>query len=117
MAVDADGIPLGVITAPANRHDSLLLTEPADNIEKTGLLPEQASVHLDRGYDSDLTRKRLAECGLFGLISEKGKPVPLQATKRPRWNRRTPGTTLTRSSYGVPGGGDGSSTSGAPSRT
>ena len=40
------------------------------------------SVHLDRGYDSDLTRKRLEERDLIGVISKRGKPAPLQATKR-----------------------------------
>jgi hypothetical protein len=39
-------------------------------------------VHLDRGYDSDLTRRRLRDRGLEAVISEKGKPAPLQATKR-----------------------------------
>ncbi len=82
VAVDADGIPLGVIAAPANRHDSPLLSETLDAVERSGLQLEQASVHLDRGYDSDLTRKRLAERGLIGVISEKGKPAPLGATKR-----------------------------------
>ena len=82
VAVDACGIPLGVITAPANRHDSPLLAETLDTVEKLGSLPEQASVYLDRGYDSDLTRERLEERDLIGVISEKGKPAPLQATKR-----------------------------------
>ena len=82
VAVDADGIPLGVITAPANRHDSPLLSETLDAVERSGLRLEQASAHLDRGYDSDLTRKRLAGRGLIGVISEKGKPAPLGATKR-----------------------------------
>jgi len=79
MAVDADGIPLGVITAPANRHDSPLLGETLDTV---GELPGQASVHLDRAYDSNLTREILADRGLIDVISEKGKPAPLQATKR-----------------------------------
>lgn len=82
VAVDADGIPLGVITAPANRHDSPLLSKTLDAVEQLGLPPEHSSVHLDRGYDSDLTRKRLEERGLIGVISEKGKPAPLGATKR-----------------------------------
>ncbi len=82
-AVDAQGIPLGVITAPANRHDSPLLADTLDAVvEALGPLPERASVHLDRGYDSDLTRERLADRGLIGAISEKGKPAPLQAAKR-----------------------------------
>jgi hypothetical protein len=83
MAVDADGIPLGYIPAPANRHDSPLLCETLEDTVKTlGSLPESANVHLDRAYDSDLTRKRLEERGLIGVISEKGKPAPLRATKR-----------------------------------
>ena len=43
---------------------------------------EQASVHLDRAYDSNLTRGLLADRGLVGVICEKGKSAPLQATKR-----------------------------------
>src|SRR5215210_5853413 len=31
-AVDANGIPIGAVTAPANRHDSLLLTETLDAV-------------------------------------------------------------------------------------
>lgn len=80
--VDAKGIPLGAVAASANRHDSPLLEETLDTLEALGRMPEQMSVHLDRGYDSDLTRKRLEGRGLVGVISEKGKPAPLQATKR-----------------------------------
>lgn len=83
VAVDADGIPLGFATAPANRHDSPLLGETMDSMEEIlGALPEPVRVHLDRGYDSDLTRKRLAERHLIGVISQKGKSAPLQATNR-----------------------------------
>ncbi len=45
-------------------------------------LPEHASVHLDRAYDSNLTRELPKDRGLVGVISEKGKPSPLRATKR-----------------------------------
>jgi IS5 family transposase len=83
-AVDARGIPLGTVTAPANRHDSPLLTETLDVAVARALggLPERTGVHLDRGYDSDVTRERLEDRGLMGVISEKGKPAPLGATKR-----------------------------------
>ncbi len=82
-AVDERGIPLGTVTAPANRHDSPLLTETLDAVAETlGELPEQVSVHLDRGYDSKTTRQRLEQRGLSAEISEKGKPAPLAATKR-----------------------------------
>ena len=52
MAVDAGGIPLEVVTAPANRHDSPLLAQTLDAAGRMGLLPEGASIRLDRGYDS-----------------------------------------------------------------
>jgi transposase len=55
VAVDADGIPLGSITAPANRHDSPLLSETLDTVKTLVPLPELANVHLDRGYDSEFT--------------------------------------------------------------
>ena len=83
MAVDARGIPLGTVTAPANRHDSPLLAGTLDAAAGTsGGLPEEASVHLDRGYDSGVTRRLLEERGLLAEISRKGEPAPLGATKR-----------------------------------
>jgi transposase len=80
--VDAEGIPLGIVVAPANRHDSSLLAETLDACDALGKLPDRANVHLDRGYDSEVTRRRLEERRLSAAISEKGKPAPLAATKR-----------------------------------
>jgi hypothetical protein len=84
MAVDADGIPLGTISAPANCHDSPLLAETLDTVEASLAepLPKGASVHLDRGYDSKVTMELLKHRGLNGVISEKGKPSPLGTTNR-----------------------------------
>jgi hypothetical protein len=85
-AVDANGIPIGDVRAPANRPDSPLLAPTLeDTLERLGgELPEEwVSVHLDRGYDSNATRERLKERGLIAQIAaEKGKPAPLQAGKR-----------------------------------
>src|ERR687890_1952683 len=83
MAVDARGIPLGAVSAPANRHDSPLLVPTLEAAsEALGALPEGASVHLDRGYDSLLSRERLEELGLGWEISGRGKPAPFWATNR-----------------------------------
>jgi transposase len=82
-AVDAQGIPLGTVTAPANRHDSPLLVETLEAVTQTlGRLPEGANIHLDRGYDSEATRQRLRERALSAEISRKGKPAPFWATNR-----------------------------------
>ena len=40
------------------------------------------TVHLDRGYDSGITRQTLARRGLHADISERGKPAPVAATER-----------------------------------
>jgi transposase len=83
MAVDAKGIPLGAVSAPANCHDSPLLVPTLEaTSESLGALPEGTSVHLDRGYDSLLSRERLLELGLGWEISGKGKPAHYWATYR-----------------------------------
>ncbi len=82
VAVDARGIPLGVVTAPANRHDSPLLAQTLDAARALGLLPEGTSIRLDRGYDSQATREKLRDRGLIPEISEKGRPAPVAATGR-----------------------------------
>jgi hypothetical protein len=82
MVVDACGIPLGTVIAPVSRHDSPLLADTLNTLQPLGELPDQASVHLDRAYDSDTTRQKLAAHGLRAHISEKGKPAPITAAKR-----------------------------------
>lgn len=80
--VDGGGILLGAVAAAANRHDSPLLDQTLDTMEILGELPERISAHLDRGYDSQTTRQKLADRGLLAQISQKGKPASLQSTKR-----------------------------------
>jgi hypothetical protein len=77
--VDAKGIPVGVVSAPANRHDSPLLSS---TLEVFADLPEHSRVHLDKAYDSKVTRRLLEERGLVGVISEKGNRAPLTAGLR-----------------------------------
>ncbi|MGW2190535.1 transposase, partial [Streptomyces sp. NPDC001719] len=52
-ATDAGGIPLGAMTAPGNRHDSPLLGPTLKRLQRLGLLPEEAAVHLDAAYGAD----------------------------------------------------------------
>jgi transposase len=79
---DAGGLPLGVITAPANRHDLPLLAPTLDTLKHLGPLPDNTCVHLDAGYHSRLTRQLLTDRGLRGQIAHKGIPAPVQATRR-----------------------------------
>jgi hypothetical protein len=53
------------------------LGETLQSVDGSIELPEHASVHLDRAYDSNLARELLAESGLVGVISKKGAPAPL----------------------------------------
>jgi len=84
VATENYGIPLGIASAPANRHDSPLLAPTlqaaADQLD--GKLPGERACHLDAGYDSRPTRQTLSELGFDGHIARKGTPAPLQATRR-----------------------------------
>ena len=84
IATEATGIPLGLVAAGANRHDSPLLAPTLHAaITQVGPMPEQVTVHLDRGYDSAATRTLLmTEFGFDGEIARKGIPAPVQAGKR-----------------------------------
>jgi IS5 family transposase len=59
-----------------------LLGLTLDTMARLGSLPQQPTVHLDRGYDSGKTRAELAEHGMTGQIAERGKPAPVHASQR-----------------------------------
>lgn len=85
LLTDADGIPLGCVSAPANRHDSVFLRPTLEQLgrfeSRFGVgLPDQITVHLDAGYDSRKTRDLLTELDCRSRISQKG--FPLQAGAR-----------------------------------
>ncbi|MFE2603612.1 IS5 family transposase [Streptomyces mirabilis] len=83
VATEARGVPIGLVSAGANRHDSPLLVPTLEAAKKQiGVFPEQVNVNLDRGYDSDKTRAALEELGFTGEIARKGVPAPIQADKR-----------------------------------
>ncbi len=80
--IEGAGIPLGTVVAPAARHDSPLLEPTLDLLKRFGPFPEPPTVHLDRGYDSAVTRERLAQRGVIDDMSPRGNPAPLAATGR-----------------------------------
>ena len=79
LAVDAAGVPLATIAAPANCHDAKLLEPTLDAVP---VVDTPATVHLDRGYDSARIRTLLAARGLEAEIAVRGKPAPITAGAR-----------------------------------
>jgi transposase len=79
---EAQGIPLGVVPASANRRDDRLLAATLDTVTMIGVLPIQPVVHLDAGYDYQPCRQLLAERGMLGQIATRGLPAPIQASQR-----------------------------------
>lgn len=60
LAVDNDGIPLAVATAPANRNDYPMMFDVLDQLNDHGLLGLIDTVHADRGFNYTETPGRLA---------------------------------------------------------
>lgn len=79
---DATGVPLHLVSTGANRHDAPLLGPTLVGLNTVGALPADITVHLDRGYDSGVTRALLDELGFTGAIARRGVPAPLQMGKR-----------------------------------
>jgi transposase len=82
VVTDGTGIPLHLVSAGANRNDAPLLGPTLAGLEKLDGLPDDLTVHLDRGYDNGPTRALLAELGFIGAIARKGVPAPIQAGTR-----------------------------------
>jgi transposase len=82
VVTDAGGIPLGAVAAPANRRDDGLLAATLDTLVVLGVLPARPVVHLDAGYDWQPCRQVLAERDMAGEIATRGKPAPVQASRR-----------------------------------
>jgi hypothetical protein len=82
VVTDGHGIPLHLVAAGANRHDAPLLGPTLAGLDKLDGLPDDVTVHLDRGYDGGPTRALLDALGLDGAIARKGVPAPIQAGSR-----------------------------------
>ena len=93
------GIPLGRVLAPANRHDSPLAGATLDKLDDLGPLPDDITVHLNAGYDSQKTRDELAERDMSGEIAHKGDKAPIQAGQR--WHVEPANAWTTPSAAGL----------------
>jgi len=94
VASDAYGVPLGIISHGANRHDSPLLGPILEAAKaQVGAMPTTVNVNLDRGYDSAKTRSLIAELGFTAEIARKGVRAPIQAGKRGSGRRADDRTT------------------------
>jgi len=87
VAVEAGGIPLATLPAPANRRDDALLAATLDaaatvTAAAVGPLPGTLTVHLDAGYDYQPCREVLATRGMVGAIATRGVPAPVQVGRR-----------------------------------
>lgn len=75
LLTDAFGIPLGWISAAANRHDSKLVADTLAEATTRGLLAEIDTLHMDRGYDYAFVRAHCADLGIPEvIIPRKRKP-------------------------------------------
>jgi len=83
VVTDANGLPLHLVAAAANAHDSPLLEPTLAGVpDAVGPLPDGACVHLDAGYDSGKTRDLLHILGYDHQIATQGKPSPIQVGNR-----------------------------------
>jgi transposase len=82
VLTEGKGVPLDRVLAPANRHDSVLLASTLDKLDEIGPLPDDMTLHLDAGYDSQKTRDELDRREIKGEIARKGIKAPIQAGQR-----------------------------------
>lgn len=81
--VEGDGIPPGIVSVPANRHDSPLLRPTLEaGWAQLHPMPEQVTMHLDRACDNTPCRDLLDELGFDADIARKGIPAPIQVGRR-----------------------------------
>ena len=89
ILTDRHGIPIGWTIEGANHNDSVLLAATLDAAAQRGLLADVDTLWLDRGYDSNVTRQRLAERNVADAViatkrrrgsteSKKNQPMGLR---------------------------------------
>lgn len=90
--MEADGGPLGLVVAPAHRHDAKLLARTIDAVVVDRPKPSAARPQhlcLDKGYDNPSGRAALVGTGYTPHLRRIGeeKPDPARARRPParRW--------------------------------
>ncbi len=83
VATDLLGIPIGWVIDGANRNDSILLEPTLQAVADRGLLLDVQTLHLDRGYDSNLTIERCHGLGLTDIVCAKKKTKGDTKKKKP----------------------------------
>jgi len=91
ILTDKVGIPIGRVADGANRNDSVLLAPTLDDVATRGLLADVETLWLDRGYDSEVTRARLAKHEIDdAVIAKKRKKGTAGTTKNQPMGLRWP---------------------------
>ncbi|MGA7861392.1 MAG: IS5 family transposase [Thermoplasmata archaeon] len=91
ILTDRNGIPIGWAIDGANRHDSVMLEPTLEGAAELGLLADIETLWLDRGYDSDVTRTRLAALGIDdAVIAKKRKRGVTEVKKNQSMGLRWP---------------------------
>lgn len=89
VAVDRNGIPLGWAIDGANRNDIRLLGPTLGAVLDNGLVADIETLHLDRGYDYPVIRRRLRQLGITDHViaqrTKRGEPAPPRQTLGMRW--------------------------------
>jgi transposase len=83
VATDRLGIPIGWVIDGANRNDSVLLKPTLQTVADRGLLADVETLHLDRGYDSNLTTERCQALGLTDIVCAKKRRKGEAKTNKP----------------------------------
>ncbi len=71
------------MAAPANQPDHTLLDATLDTLAPLGPLPDDATLHLDAGYDNNPARDAIDAHDLAAQIAPKGVKTPIHHS--PRW--------------------------------
>ena len=91
MLTDANGIPLSLVVAGANRHDCMLLEPTLDSIVVERPLPQDMTQNLcaDAGYKGAPARKVIEERGYVAHIKERREEADdiknIPGVKARRW--------------------------------